>query len=162
MKKILTLILCLMFLGVNATFAAESNSTENAVQNKTAAEKQKVKRCPCKKIFEKTLGLTPEQIKLADKNRADEKKEIKAVNKKIKKLKSKKQSEKNMKKINSRFRIGGTSIRMPSQFCNIALFILASSDFCIFWGDSLVFFELTNEIADVVKATVNGNIRNRQ
>ena len=31
-----------------------------------------------------------------------------------------------------------------------------------FWGDSLVFFELTNEIADVVKATVNGNIRNRQ
>ena len=84
MKKILTLILCLMFLGVNATFAAESNSTENAVQNKTAAEKQKVKRCPCKKIFEKTLGLTPEQIKLADKNRADEKKEIKAVNKKIK------------------------------------------------------------------------------
>ena len=39
-----------------------------------------------------------------------------------------------MKKINSRFRIGGTSIRMPSQFCNIALFILASSDFCIFWG----------------------------
>lgn len=99
MKKILTLILCLMFLGVNATFAAESNSTENAVQNKTAAEKQKVKRCPCKKIFEKTLGLTQEQIKLADKNRADEKKEIKAVNKKIKKLKSKKQSEKNMKKI---------------------------------------------------------------
>lgn len=68
-------------------------------QNKTAVEKQKVKRCPCKKIFEKTLGLTPEQIKLADKNRVDEKKEIKAVNKKIKKLKSKKQSEKNMKKI---------------------------------------------------------------
>ena len=67
-----------------------------------------------------------------------------------------------MKKINSRFRIGGTSIRMPSQFCNIALFILASSGLCIFWGDSLVFFELTNEIADVVKATVNGNIRNRQ
>ena len=31
-----------------------------------------------------------------------------------------------------------------------------------FWGDSLVFFELTNEIADVVKATVNGNIRNIQ
>ena len=76
MKKILTLILCLMFLGVNATFAAESNSTENAVQNKTTVEKQKVKRCPCKKIFEKTLGLTPEQIKLADKNRADEKKEL--------------------------------------------------------------------------------------
>ena len=68
-----------------------------------------------------------------------------------------------MKKINSRFRIEGTSIRMPSQFCNIALFILASSGFCIFGGgDSLVFFELTNEIADVVKATVNGNIRNRQ
>ncbi len=99
MKKILTLILCLMFLGVNATFAAESNSTENAAQNKTVVEKQKVKRCPCKKIFEQTLGLTPEQIKLADKNRLKEKKEIKAVNKKIKLLRNKKETEKNLKKI---------------------------------------------------------------
>ena len=40
--------------------------------------------------------------------------------------------------------------------------ILASSASVFFGGDSLVFFELTNEIADVVKATVNGNIRNRQ
>ena len=97
MKKILTLMLCLMFLGVNASFATESNSAENTTQ--TVTEKQKEKRCPCKKIFEKTLALTPEQIKLADQNRTDEKKEIKAVNKKIKKLRCKKQTEKNLKKI---------------------------------------------------------------
>ena len=67
MKKILTLMLCLMFLGVNASLTNEA--------------------------------VTPEQIKLADQNRADEKKEIKAVNKRIKKLKDKKKTEKNLKKM---------------------------------------------------------------
>lgn len=99
MKKILTLMLCLMFLGINASLANEAVTNTSDTTSKTVSQKQKIKRCPCKKIFEKTLGLTPEQIKLADKNRADEKKEIKAVNKKIKKLRCKKQTEKNMKKI---------------------------------------------------------------
>ena len=67
-----------------------------------------------------------------------------------------------MKKINSRFRIGGTSIRMPSQFFKHSFIYSGIFRLLYFWGDSLVFFELTNEIADVVKATVNGNIRNRQ
>lgn len=99
MKKILTLILCLMFFGINASLANEAVSNTTETTSKTAVEKQKVKRCPCKKIFEQTLGLTPEQIKLADQNRANEKKEIKAVNKKIKILRNKKKTEKNLKKI---------------------------------------------------------------
>ena len=36
-----------------------------------------------------------------------------------------------MKKINSRFRIGGTSIRMPSQFCGIVLFIILAEKLII-------------------------------
>ncbi len=67
-----------------------------------------------------------------------------------------------MKKINSRFRIGGTSIRMPSTVLQHSFIYSGIFRLLYFLGDSLVFFELTNEIADVVKATVNGNIRNRQ
>ena len=81
-----------MFLGVNASLANEAVSNTTETTSKTAVEKQKVKLCPCKKIFEQTLGLTPEQIKLADQNRANEKKEIKAVNKKIKILRNKKKT----------------------------------------------------------------------
>lgn len=86
-------------MGLNVSLAAETDLKTTTKQNQTSTNTQKSKRCPCKKIFEKTLALTPEQIKLADQNRADEKKEIKAVNKKIKKLRKKKKTEKNLKKI---------------------------------------------------------------
>ncbi len=105
MKKILFLALGLMFVSANASFAldAKQNKTVIAEQKQCVEKKeevkQEVKKCPCKKIFEATLGLTPEQIKLADANRAQEKKELKAVNQKIKKLRSKKPSERISKQI---------------------------------------------------------------
>ena len=92
-------MLCLMFWGINVSLANEADTETSDTTSKTVSQKQKIKCCPCKKIFEQTLGLTPEQIKLADKNRTDEKKETKAVNKKIKKLKNKKKTEKNLKKM---------------------------------------------------------------
>lgn len=44
---------------------------------------QTVKRCPCKKHFENHLGLTKEQIKLVDANRAAQQAELKPINTKI-------------------------------------------------------------------------------
>lgn len=44
---------------------------------------QTVKRCPCKKHFENHLGLTKEQIKLVDTNRAAQQAELKPINTKI-------------------------------------------------------------------------------
>ena len=70
------------FISIMFEMKNEADTETSDTTSKTVSQKQKIKRCPCKKIFEQTLGITPEQIKLADKNRADEKKEIKAVNKK--------------------------------------------------------------------------------
>ncbi len=42
-----------------------------------------IKRCPCKKYFENHLGLTKEQIKLVDANRAAQQAELKPINTKI-------------------------------------------------------------------------------
>ncbi len=42
-----------------------------------------VKRCPCKKIFEQTLNLSPQQVELADANRKEEGQNLKPINAKI-------------------------------------------------------------------------------
>lgn len=105
MKKILMSILCLIFVSANVAFSAETAVNKTSVgEQKQCVEKkvevkQEVKKCPCKKIFEAKLGLTAEQIKLADKNRKEEKAELKAVNQKIKKLRSKESSERITKQI---------------------------------------------------------------
>lgn len=94
-----------MLISTNIVFATETNAIKtNIAEQKQCVEKkvevkQEVKRCPCKKIFEAKLGLTAEQIKLADKNRKEEKQELKAVNQKIKKLRSKESSERITKQI---------------------------------------------------------------
>lgn len=98
MKKILPLILCLMFVSANISFSSDNTNVIDE-QKQCIEKKQEIKRCPCKKIFEKTLGLTPEQIKLADKNRAQEKEELKSANANLKELKNIEDSEKTTKQI---------------------------------------------------------------
>lgn len=81
MKK----ILCSLFLATAILFSA---STVFAIDTqyydiKSNTEKQTIKRCPCKKHFENHLGLTKEQIKLVDSNRAEQQAELKPINAKI-------------------------------------------------------------------------------
>lgn len=82
MKKFLLSLLlgCVVtFSAANITFADELQYYEI----KPANTQTTVKRCPCKKYFEQHLGLTQEQIKLIDANRAKQEKELKPVNSKI-------------------------------------------------------------------------------
>ncbi len=69
-KKFLLTLVCLavMVCGANVGFAKDAAA---------------VKRCPCKKIFEQTLNLSPEQVKLADINRKEEGQNLKPINAKI-------------------------------------------------------------------------------
>lgn len=78
-EKVLALVLCLIFVSANVAFCETTANITSIVELKQCVEKkqevkQEVQRCPCKKIFEAKLGLTAEQVKLADKNRKEEQK----------------------------------------------------------------------------------------
>lgn len=78
MKKILSLLAltAAMLFSLSSAFAIDTQYYDI----KSNAEKQTVKRCPCKKHFENHLGLTKEQIKLVDANRAAQQAELKPIN----------------------------------------------------------------------------------
>jgi hypothetical protein len=59
-------------------------SKEVAPEVKTNVEKPAVEKCPCKQKFEEALGLSKEQVKLADANRKKEAEALKPVNAEIK------------------------------------------------------------------------------
>lgn len=81
MKKILCslALTATMLFSVSSVFAIDTQYYDIKSNN----EKQTVKRCPCKKHFENHLGLTKEQIKLVDANRAAQQAELKPINTKI-------------------------------------------------------------------------------
>ncbi len=81
MKKILCslALTATMLFSISSAFAIDTQYYDIKSNN----EKQTVKRCPCKKHFENHLGLTKEQIKLVDANRAAQQAELKPINTKI-------------------------------------------------------------------------------
>lgn len=81
MKKILCSLAlkATMLFSVSSVFAIDTQYYDIKSNN----EKQTIKRCPCKKHFENHLGLTKEQIKLVDANRAAQQTELKPINTKI-------------------------------------------------------------------------------
>lgn len=81
MKKILCslALTATMLFSISSVFAIDTQYYDIKSNNK----KQTVKRCPCKKHFENHLGLTKEQIKLVDANRAAQQSELKPINTKI-------------------------------------------------------------------------------
>lgn len=80
MKKILCslALTATMLFSVSAVFAIDTQYYD-IKSNGTST----IKRCPCKKYFENHLGLTKEQIKLVDANRAAQQAELKPINTKI-------------------------------------------------------------------------------
>lgn len=81
MKKILCslALTATMLFSISSVFAIDTQYYDI----KSNDEKQTIKRCPCKKHFENHLGLTKEQIKLVDANRAAQQSELKPINTKI-------------------------------------------------------------------------------
>lgn len=81
MKKVLySLVLtATMLFAISSVFAIDTQYYDIKSNN----EKQTIKRCPCKKHFENHLGLTKEQIKFVDANRAAQQAELKPINTKI-------------------------------------------------------------------------------
>lgn len=81
MKKILCslALTATMLFSVSSVFAIDTQYYDIKSNN----EKQTVKRCSCKKHFENHLGLTKEQIKFIDANRAAQQSELKPINTKI-------------------------------------------------------------------------------
>ncbi len=80
MKKILCslALTATMLFSVSSVFAIDTKYYD-IKSNGTPT----IKRCPCKKYFENHLGLTKEQIKLVDANRAAQQAELKPINTKI-------------------------------------------------------------------------------
>ncbi len=97
MKKIKTFVVLmavLSFLSLNTKLVVAKNvetgksDTKCACSNDKPVETAQKEKCPCKKKFEERLKLTKDQIKQTDKNRAEEKAEVKAINDQIKALRA--------------------------------------------------------------------------
>lgn len=77
-KKSLLSLLCIAIIALGSGIV--SAKEVNTIDTKASIEKTSVKRCPCKKIFEQTLGLSKEQVKLIDANRKEQEQTIKPIN----------------------------------------------------------------------------------
>ncbi len=84
-RFIYVFVFCVFFMVANVAISKEAQTTVAATQESAIAsnENANVKKCQCKKIFEQRLGLSKEQIKLADANRKKQKEELRPFNAEI-------------------------------------------------------------------------------
>ncbi len=88
-KAFVVLMAVLAFLSLNAGLVMAKNAETTKGDVSAQVETTQKEKCPCKKKFEERLNLTKDQVKQADKNRADEKAEIKALRAQIEEVKVK-------------------------------------------------------------------------